>query len=125
MGKVLPFRLASERLAPHAAAVTVQGELDVYTAPDLEEALRGLGGEVTHVLVDLTELAFIDSAGVGLLTQWSKRLTAAGGVMMIAIDTASIRKIFELTGLERYFVIHADAQVAAAELSRSPATSSR
>jgi anti-sigma B factor antagonist len=113
MSKVVPFRVSSERLAPNAATLAVQGELDVYTAPDLDEVLRGLGDEVTQVVVDLTGVSFIDSAGVGLLTQHARRLTGRGGVTMLAIDTASVRRIFELTGLERYFVIEDDPARAA------------
>jgi anti-sigma B factor antagonist len=96
--------------------VAVEGELDVYTAPDLEELLLGLGDETTHVLVDLTGVTFIDSAGVGLLTQRAKRLTARGGAMMLVIDTASVRKVFEITGLDRLFVIHEDRGRAAEQL---------
>lgn len=116
MSNVVPFHLSSARLTGRAATVAVAGELDVYTAPGLEELMRGLGDEVTHLLVDLTGVTFVDSAGVGLLTQSAKRLSARGGVMMLAIDTASVRKIFELTGLDRFFDIHDDPARAAEQL---------
>jgi anti-sigma B factor antagonist len=116
VSNIVPFHLSSATLTARAATVAVEGELDVYTAPELEELLRKLGDGVTHVLVDLTGVTFLDSAGVGLLTQNAKRLTARGGMMMLAIDTASVRKIFELTGLDRFFVIHEDAGRAAAQL---------
>jgi anti-sigma B factor antagonist len=116
VSNVVPFHLSSASLTARAATVAVEGELDVYTAPELDELLRKLGDGVTHVLVDLTGVTFLDSAGVGLLTQNAKRLTARGGMMMLAIDTASVRKIFELTGLDRFFVIHEDAGRAAAQL---------
>lgn len=116
MSNVVPFHLSSARLTGCAATIAVEGELDVYTAPDLEALIRALGGEVTHVLVDLTGVTFVDSAGVGLLTQSAKRLSAHGGVMMLAIDTVSVRKIFELTGLDKFFVIHQNAARAAEEL---------
>jgi anti-sigma B factor antagonist len=116
MSNIVRFHLSSARLTERAATVAVEGELDVYTAPDLEALLRELGDGVTHVLVDLTGVTFLDSAGVGLLTQCAKRLAARGGLMMLAIDTVSVRKIFELTGLDRFFVIHEDAGLAAAQL---------
>jgi anti-sigma B factor antagonist len=116
VSNVVPFHLSSASLTGRAAAVAVEGELDVYTAPELEELLRGLGDGVTHVLVDLTGVTFVDSAGVGLLTQNAKRLAARGGVMMLVIDTVSVRRIFELTGLDRFFVIHEDPGRAAAQL---------
>jgi anti-sigma B factor antagonist len=108
VSNVVPFHLSSAKLTNCAATVAVEGELDLYTAPGLEELIRGLGDEVTHVLVDLTGVSFIDSAGVGLLTQSAKRLGARGGAMILVIDTTSVRKIFELTGLDRFFVIHDD-----------------
>jgi anti-sigma B factor antagonist len=116
MASIVPFRLSSVRLGPKAATIGIEGELDIYTAPDLENELCQLGEGVTHVLVDLTGVTFVDSAGVGLLTQRARRLAAHGGVMMLAIDTMSVRRIFELTGLERYFVIHGDANEAAQDL---------
>jgi anti-sigma B factor antagonist len=112
VASIVPFRLSSVRLGDCAATLDIEGELDLYTAPDLEAELRGLGDDVTHVLVDLTGVTFVDSAGVGLLTQSARLLRRRGGAMILAIDTASVRRIFELTGLERYFVIHEDASAA-------------
>jgi anti-sigma B factor antagonist len=116
MASIVPFRLSSVELGPRAATIGIEGELDMYTVPDLEAELRRLGDGVTHVLVDLRGVTFVDSAGIGLLTQRARRLAARGGVMMLAIDTMSVRRIFELTGLDRYFVIHEDASEAAQEL---------
>jgi anti-sigma B factor antagonist len=121
---MVPFSLSTVRLGDHAASIGIEGELDVFTAPELEEELRRLGEGVTRVLVDLTGVTFLDSAGVGVLTQNARRLRTADGVMMLAIDTISIRRIFELTGLERYFVIHDEAQAATADLLRSAPASS-
>lgn len=116
MSSVVPFHLSSARLTARAAILGVEGELDLYTAADLERLIHELGDEVTHLLVDLTGVTFIDSAGVGLLTQCAKRLGSHGGAMMLVIDTVGVRKIFELTGLDRFFVIHEDRAFAAEQL---------
>jgi anti-sigma B factor antagonist len=116
VASIVPFRLLSVRLGHQAATIGIEGELDAYSAPELADELHELGDDITHVLVDLTGVTFIDSAGVGLLTETARRLRTRGGIMMLAIDTASVRRVFELTGLERYFVIHDDATDATQDL---------
>jgi anti-sigma B factor antagonist len=116
VANVAQFRLSNVRLAPCAALVAVEGELDVYTAPELAELLQGIDDEVTHVLVDLTGVTFIDSAGLALLTERARKLRAHDGMMMLAIDAVGVRRIFELTGLARYFTLHQDPAEAAHEL---------
>jgi hypothetical protein len=62
----LPFAVRVERLAEDAALVILQGELDSCTAPRFRDAVDATIGEGTRaIVVDLSELAFIDAAGLG------------------------------------------------------------
>jgi anti-sigma B factor antagonist len=114
---VVPFRLAVARSRRDVARVELEGELDVYTAPELDELLDALPAEVTSLLVDLTRVTFIDSAGLGLLTKAVKRLAPGGGRVAVVVDTESIRKIFEITGLARYFELSRSVEEAEARLT--------
>jgi anti-sigma B factor antagonist len=77
-----------------------------------EKALRPAG---VGIVLDLTRLSYLDSAGIGAVVACSKKATAAGVVMKIALShSGPVRKIFELTQLERGFEIFDDADSAAA-----------
>ncbi len=67
------------------------------------------------IVLDLTRLAYLDSAGVGAVVSCSKLAAASGSVMKVALAaTGPVRRIFEITQLERGFEIFDDAESAAA-----------
>jgi anti-sigma B factor antagonist len=85
--------------------VELAGEVDLYTAPDLkEELVRVVDEGAQHVVVDLTDTTFIDSTTLGVLLGCLKRLRPAG-TMTLVCGNPSIRKIFEITLLDRVFTI--------------------
>jgi anti-sigma B factor antagonist len=80
--------------------LTVRGDLDLATAPQLRQRIVGLVADGHHRLaVDLTTLDFIDSIGLGMLVASMKRVQAVDGSMFVAVAEPRIRKVFELTGL--------------------------
>ena len=82
----------------HAATVSVTGELDIATTPELTEAL---GASLLHprlVVVDLRELAFIDSGGVRAVVQVSARARDAGQRVVVLLGSATIKGVFTLAG---------------------------
>ena len=101
------FTVTSAYLGANAHVVTVTGELDVYTAPDLRKALGEAAGEgAMDVVVDLLNVPFVDSMGLGVLVESSKSLKAKGGVLRIVCDDRRIARILEITGLDRVLVLH-------------------
>jgi anti-sigma B factor antagonist len=105
---VLEFNVNTAELDGHADAfvVTATGEVDMYTAPTLEQALDGvigLGG--TSVVLDLTEVTFVDSTLLSVLLRYRDRLTDLGGLLVVVSDDRRIRRTFEITGLDRLFRI--------------------
>lgn len=81
--------------------VTAKGEIDVFTAPDLDEGLRAVlakGGD--KIIVDLTGVAFLDSTGLGVLVKCLKAARTSGGWVRLVVRTEKIRKIFDITGLD-------------------------
>ena len=83
-------------------AVTVSGELDQSTAPELRQALAGvLGDESGGVLVDLSDCAFIDSTGLSLLVETKRHLSDESRRFGVCCADADVRRLLELTGIDQ------------------------
>ena len=118
---ILDFKVSSAELAGGVASVIVGGEVDLSTAPELKEVLNGvIDGGARFVLVDLSKATFIDSTTLGVLMGAVKRVRPDGGELAIACADPNIRKIFEITLLDRVFAIF-DTPVAGAEHLRASA----
>lgn len=100
----LEFAVSSVRVGG-THVVRVFGELDLYTAPELREELDDLPSGVDGVQVDLTNVTFVDSAGLAVLVAAARPLRAAGGTMSLVVDDPRVLRVLEVTGLDRYFEI--------------------
>lgn len=90
--------------------VTLEGEVDVYTAPQLKDALVTLIGEgCTDLIIDLQNVGFIDSSGLGVLVSALRRARERDGAVRIVCTRENVLKIFRITGLDKVFPIFADA----------------
>ena len=102
----MEFQVVTVELEDGLAAASVIGEADLYTAPKLKEALNGLvdaGGR--SLLVDLSRTTFLDSTTLGVLMGVVRRVRSRGGEIAISCGDPNIRKIFEITLLDRIFAI--------------------
>lgn len=79
--------------------VVVRGELDLATAPDLEETLMGAIEAGREVVLDLRELDFMDSSGVRVLVVAHTRAQGRFGVVAAPPDSP-VTKILVIAGLE-------------------------
>ncbi|HVF13592.1 MAG TPA: STAS domain-containing protein [Acidimicrobiales bacterium] len=87
--------------------LSVQGEVDVYTAPKFRERLIELVTEGKHqIVVDLDGVDFLDSTGLGVLVGGLKRLRSHDGDLRLVCTQSRILKVFEITGLTKVFSIH-------------------
>ncbi len=95
--------------------VSVGGEIDVYTAPKLREKLIDLvsAGQY-HLVVDMENVEFLDSTGLGVLVGGLKRVRAHEGSLRLVCTQERILKIFRITGLTKVFSIHASVEEAVA-----------
>lgn len=84
--------------APDAAWVHLAGELDIATAPWLESALREPRLQARLVVLDLRELAFVDSSGVHAIVDASIRARRAGHRMLLLRGRPGVDRVFTLTG---------------------------
>jgi anti-sigma B factor antagonist len=82
------------RSADRAAVIVVSGELDLASAPALEEELtRAVTNGADPVIVDLRELEFIDSTGLGLLIKANRKAEAAGRRFAIVRGQSQVQRL--------------------------------
>ncbi len=93
--------------APGSTVIAVSGEIDVYTAPRLREALVSLVDAGNYrLIVDMEGVEFLDSTGLGVLVGGLKRVRAHDGVIDLVCTQGRILRIFRITGLSRVFTIY-------------------
>ena len=97
------------------SVVEASGEVDVYTAPQLDEELTKIveGGNY-KLVVDLTKVDFLDSTGLGVLVKALKRVREHDGTLAIVATTDRITKVFRITGLDSVMTLHASVDAATA-----------
>jgi anti-sigma B factor antagonist len=101
------FEIKTEKLDGVTYVISLAGEVDLYTAPELKSRLVAVIGEGgTEVVVDLTETTFIDSTTLGVLVSGVKRLRPVDGRLSLVCSDPNITKVFEITGLDRVFEIY-------------------
>lgn len=101
------FRVEYETPSDGVGVVTLEGEIDIYSAPQFKEVLvNGIEGGARRVIVDLTGVTFIDSTALGVLVSGAKRVRPHNGSLDIVCTDENIIRIFEITGLDRIFGIY-------------------
>jgi len=97
------------------SVVRLQGEADLHTAPILRESLNeAIDSTLTTLVVDLTGVTFIDSMMLGVLLSATKRARLQGAELRIVVDDPHVRRIFELTLLDRVMKLYPSVELALA-----------
>jgi anti-sigma B factor antagonist len=93
--------------------VSVAGEIDLATQGLLRAQLNDLvvAGQV-HLVLDLSEVDFVDSTGLGALIGTRRRVHAFHGSLVLVIPNEAVMKVFTITGLEKVFDIYPDLEAA-------------
>ena len=105
------FALVLERDGSETAVLVLAGELDLYRAPAIEDALAEaigpkLGSQrVRHLAVDLRLVTFIDSTTLHLLLGASRRQHAEGGHLLVLVGPQTPMTAFEAAGFDRFLAI--------------------
>ena len=87
--------------------ITVSGEVDLATSPDLDAALiAGLDSGAGSLVVDLTDVSFMDSSGLGVIVRGLKRCREADKDLDLVITNERVLKVFGITGLDQVIPIH-------------------
>lgn len=90
------------------AILDLVGEVDAYTAGRFREIMLGVIEEGhKDVIVSMQKVEYIDSSGLGALVGGLKRVSERNGKIVIVCDNQQVKKVFEITGLEKVFQIFA------------------
>jgi anti-anti-sigma factor len=115
-----PFEVKVGDLEHGVRTISVRGELDLSTAPDLEGPLQqALDGDQGSVLIDLSQCEFIDSTGIALIVRAWQRLDGGenGRTLVICSQNDQVRRVLEITGLELSIPLHTTRDEALAALA--------
>lgn len=118
-----PFAIYKRELDGDTAVVSVEGELDLSTAPRLKWMLMDvLESRIDHVVADLSLVGFMDSTALGVLVAVQRKLT--GGQRLALVCTSEkVLQIFEFSGIDSAFAIFSTLDEALAHV-RGDATPS-
>jgi anti-sigma B factor antagonist len=112
----MDFKISSERPGGTIGLVTVTGEIDVYTSPRVRSAMLELfEAGCTSLIVDLSNVDYLDSSGLGVLVAGLKRAREHGGEVHIVTSKVRIMRVLEVTGLDKIFSISSTAAEALAD----------
>jgi len=106
--------IETERIGPNLI-VQVDGELDLETSPVFREKVESKLNQyemIKHLILDLKQVNFIDSSGLGAILGRFKRLSQQGGRVSAVNVSPQVRRIFELSGLLKIMKIYSDRQQA-------------
>ena len=113
--------LIDKTAANGAYVIRVDGELDVYTAPRLKDAIaEALAGGHKMLVVDLSNVGFLDSTALGVLVGGLRKVNSEQGELRLVMDDPHLAKIFKITGFDGMFVIHKTLSEAISPVSPRP-----
>jgi anti-sigma B factor antagonist len=116
------FDLTDESLDERTHLIAVRGEVHVSTAPEFSERLNeAIAGGKTGVVIDMTDVDFIDSTGLSVLLNALRRVTRQHGTLALAVNNPTVLRLFEITRLDSTFDILPDRQAAIDRVRRGQA----
>lgn len=94
--------------------IRLTGELDHHEATILREAWQNKlkEGTVKHVILNLEEVTFMDSSGIGVLLGRYKEILELGGELVVCSVNPSIKRILEMSGMFKIIRIESDEEFA-------------
>ena len=89
----------------------ISGEIDAYTAPKLRETLVPYGDkEGTKISVDLSEVSYMDSTGLGVFVGLFKNIRANNGELHLTGLSDRLKRLFDITGLTDVMEINTEVE---------------
>lgn len=87
--------------------LTAAGEIDLSTSAALDSAVvDALADSTSHLTLDLSEVTFLDSSGLGVIVKSLKRAKEAETVFDVVAANDRVLKVFKLTGLDAVIEIY-------------------
>ena len=95
----------TQRTEGQSTTISPEGRIDTVTAPELEEAMSNVPGDVTSLSFDFAKVEYISSAGLRVLLVAQKNMMKAGASMTIANVAPAVKEVFDITGFSTIFTI--------------------
>ena len=87
--------------------IEVRGAINVYSASVLGQAIQSLIADgVRTIVLDLSLVGAVDSSGIGTLVGNAKSMASAGGRVNLVGVNDRVKRVLEITNLDRYFGIY-------------------
>lgn len=101
------FKIDTFSLENGTPVIVLEGEVDVYTAPQLKQQMISLlEAGAKQMIIDLTKVEYFDSTALGVLIGGLKRMRERDGNLSLICPNPRIRRVFEITGLDKIFDIY-------------------
>ena len=85
------------------------GDIDINTSPEFKKALdEAIGSKKDKIVINLSEVRYVDSSGLATLVEVLKNMRAYGGKLKLVSLSDKVRGLFEITKLDKLFDIVAD-----------------
>lgn len=98
--------------------ITLRGRIDGMTSPHLEEALKELmAGGSYRLILDMTDVEFMSSAGWWVLIEAQKKAKKQNGELVLVNVSDKIRASLNLVGMDNYFKLCDSISAAAGSFS--------
>jgi anti-sigma B factor antagonist len=116
-----PLRLHVERSGGRATVVSLSGELDLSTVPRLQTCLQEhQRAKATTVILDLSQVTFIDSSGIGALIRAFKDSENGRRLLTVIAADTQVERVLQLSGIDKALPLFGDRAAALATLAKAP-----
>ena len=109
------MKIGVYELAEKMKVVRLEGQLNAHSALQLKEQIAALADDgVIQIIVNLTQVEFVDSSGLAALVSGMRRTRVEGGNFKLVGVQPMVMQVFELTTLDRVFEFHPNEEAAVA-----------
>jgi stage II sporulation protein AA (anti-sigma F factor antagonist) len=98
--------------------IRLEGELDHHTAEELRTQVTNMVEKngIHHIVLNMEQLSFMDSSGLGVILGRYKHIKSLGGEMVVCAISPAVKRLFEMSGLFKIVRLEADEERALATL---------
>ncbi len=82
------------------------GEIDLCSVPELRDALASISGARRPIILDLSEVTFLDSSGLSLVIDYWRQSQEHGSNFVVVGASGEVREIFRLTNLDQFIPLY-------------------
>jgi anti-sigma B factor antagonist len=108
----MDFEVSIEEHAETYSVVSVRGEIDLHTAPKLQQAIERAAGSNGAVVVDMSGVEFMDSTALSALVRSKESLDEKNAPLRLAAVSRAVERIFSVTGFGDLFEIFPSREAA-------------